>query len=556
MAPLAAMSGDSDSGQITEFATGHGQIVGTVAYMSPEQTRGRPADARSDVFSLGVTLYEMITGRQPFVGDSPVSVMSAILLTDPKPVRVYRTGLPNQLQRILDGCLAKDPSRRYQDVLDLRNALESLRAEGDAQDGAATEESRSPKTLLGRAAALLIIGAAIGGGGVVALRSAFPGAKLTVIATRANFEITPLVASHVIMPAGPTFSPSGLEVVYAAEIDGQRDLWKLQIDGGASVRLTDTPEAEVAPAWSPDGQTIAYCVESGSSAGIYLVAADGGNSTLLREQGLRPSWSPDGSSIAFEWRGTVAVVPVYAVGNPVTVIENLGGDAHPVWSPEGTALFVWSESHLDVLRVPIGGGSSQPLGLVPSGEEVVGMAVQGNGEGLILARGQFGGNKSLWFVPLHADSGAVVGQPVRLTFPLTDNTDVTVSTDGSRIAFVAGHIERHLYSVSIDPISGLQVQGRVPERLTSQADINYYPVLSRDGRKLAWTAHRRGAGFIYQRDVGTTDEEKLTPLWELSAREIGADFVSPDAESVVYSSTEGGGTGSGGSSARTVLACP
>ena len=122
--------------------------------------------------------------------------------------------------------------------------------------------------------------------------------------------------------------------------------------------------------------------------------------------------------------------------------------------------------------------------------------------------------------------------------------------------FVAGHIERHLYSVPIDPISGLQVQGRVPKRLTSQADINYYPALSRDGRKLAWTAHRRGAGFIYQRDVGTTDEEKLTPLWELSAREIDADFVSPDAESVVYSSTEGGGTGSGGSSARTVLACP
>ena len=109
-APLAAMSGDSDSGQITEFATGHGQIVGTVAYMSPEQTRGKPVDARSDVFSLGVTLYEMITGRQPFVGDSPVSVMSAILLTDAKPVRDYRTGLPNQLQRILDGCLAKDPS--------------------------------------------------------------------------------------------------------------------------------------------------------------------------------------------------------------------------------------------------------------------------------------------------------------------------------------------------------------------------------------------------------------------------------------------------------------
>jgi serine/threonine protein kinase len=120
--------------------TAHGGIVGTVAYMSPEQAEGRPTDARSDIFSLGVMLFEMATGRRPFVGGSSVSVITAILRDTPPSVSEVRPGLPLEFARIVRRCLQKDPDRRYQTALDLRNALEELKQESDSgaltQDGA------------------------------------------------------------------------------------------------------------------------------------------------------------------------------------------------------------------------------------------------------------------------------------------------------------------------------------------------------------------------------------------------------------------------------------
>jgi tRNA A-37 threonylcarbamoyl transferase component Bud32 len=114
----------------TEQLTAEGRILGTVAYMSPEQVQGKHVDTRSDIFSMGVTLYEMATGDQPFRGESPVEVMSAILRDTPPRVTEIRDDLPSDLARVLRRCLEKDPDRRFQTALDLRNELEDLRNEG------------------------------------------------------------------------------------------------------------------------------------------------------------------------------------------------------------------------------------------------------------------------------------------------------------------------------------------------------------------------------------------------------------------------------------------
>jgi serine/threonine protein kinase len=124
----------SDGETTTAALSGEGRILGTGAYMSPEQAEGKPADARSDLFSLGIVLYELATGERPFKGDTSTSVLSAILRDTPKSVTDLRADLPRELGRIVRRCLQKDVEDRYQSAKDIRSDLRTLRAEVDSGD--------------------------------------------------------------------------------------------------------------------------------------------------------------------------------------------------------------------------------------------------------------------------------------------------------------------------------------------------------------------------------------------------------------------------------------
>ena len=132
---LTTMGGRND-------ITGEGRIVGTVAYMSPEQAEGKPVDPRSDIFSLGVVLHEMATGERPFKGDTNVSVLSAIIKDTPVPITDSNPALPGDLARIVRRCLTKDPDRRYQTAADLRNELEDLTQDTAARNVSGTGPAR------------------------------------------------------------------------------------------------------------------------------------------------------------------------------------------------------------------------------------------------------------------------------------------------------------------------------------------------------------------------------------------------------------------------------
>jgi non-specific serine/threonine protein kinase len=135
LAKLAETAGGGTGEEMTTAAataTQEGKIVGTAAYMSPEQAEGRPVDARSDVFSLGVVMYEMATGERPFKGDTTISTITSILRDDPPSIGELKPDTPRHLGRLVQRCLAKDPDRRYQAALDVRNELEGLSAEIDS----------------------------------------------------------------------------------------------------------------------------------------------------------------------------------------------------------------------------------------------------------------------------------------------------------------------------------------------------------------------------------------------------------------------------------------
>jgi TolB-like protein/Flp pilus assembly protein TadD len=131
----------ADSGSITK----EGRVLGTAAYMSPEQAEGKQVDARSDIFSLGIILYEMATGERPFTGDTSISTISSILKDHPPPVNDINHALPRHLGRIVNRCLAKDPDRRYQSGLDIRNELEGLKAETSGTGMEPVSIPRSPR---------------------------------------------------------------------------------------------------------------------------------------------------------------------------------------------------------------------------------------------------------------------------------------------------------------------------------------------------------------------------------------------------------------------------
>src|SRR5262249_50977861 len=152
----------------TQPLTDQGHVVGTVEYMSPEQAEGSTVDHRSDIFSLGIVLYELATGERPFKGDSTLSVLSSILRDTPKSIIELNQALPRELGRLVRPCLAKDPTRRYQTAADLRNELDELKQDLDsgelvARDTSALPGKRRNKWVLGSAIVAMVIAlAAIG----------------------------------------------------------------------------------------------------------------------------------------------------------------------------------------------------------------------------------------------------------------------------------------------------------------------------------------------------------------------------------------------------------
>ena len=534
----------SDAGEASAQPphTEEGVILGTVAYMSPEQAEGKPVDARSDIFSFGSLLYEMVTGRRAFQGESKISVLAAILHHDPPSVREIAGGVPAEVERIILRCLRKDPNRRGQHMADIKVALQealdewnSTRTSVAARSGLPTPVEKQPDW---RGLALGFLAGAI----LVAIaawlwrpqNNSGRDAAGILSPDAAELMLTRMTGPGTL-GVSPTWSPDGAWICYASDRAGNLDLWKRPLLGGDEVQLTSTLQAETQPAWAPDGRAIAFSVR-GRDGGIFLIPAEGGQPVRVSEFGANPAWSPDGQTLAFDWNGGVYLVP-YTGGEPRLVTAGTSATPHTVWSPDGSRIVFWNRTQGDLLALDIGGGETTPLGLIAAGEEVAGLSWSADGRWLVFSRGSFGGNKDLWRVEVDPRSGKPLGQPVRLTLSSTDDVQCRVSADGLKIAYTAQQVERHLWSFSLNPETGLS-RGE-PERITMVGERNYYPAVSPDGQALLWTSQNAGQGMIYHKRLGEAEERKLTGERGRGIREVGASF-GPDGQQIVYSSTVGG----------------
>ena len=322
--------------------TEEGTIVGTVAYMSPEQAEGKKVDARSDIFSFGSLLYEMVTGRSAFHGDSKLSTLSAILKEDPKPVSSVTPDVPRDLEKIISHCLRKDADRRFQHMADVKTLLDELKEESDSGKltgvarGATTGQKFRLRWSLAGTAVVLLAGV-----GVVFwfLRPAPHAAP----------KIVPLT-SYPGRQRFPAFSPDGKQVAFAwdGETGDNFDIYVKLVDAGAALKLTSSPADEYGPEWSPDGRYVAFCREVSNHFEIWMVPALGGPERKLGESALcwGLSWSPDGRFLALVNNDSPQARPGIFLLNIetgekrriTTPAKEYSGDIEPHFSSNGKAL--------------------------------------------------------------------------------------------------------------------------------------------------------------------------------------------------------------------------
>ena len=242
-----AASGDSPR-------TEEGTILGTASYMSPEQAEGRAVDARSDIFSFGSLLYEMVTGRRAFQGDSRMSALAAIIKEEPKAVREIVDDMPGEVERIIRHCLRKDPKRRLQHMDDVRSLLEELKEESDS--GRLSPAAPEAPQVKGRRAAQVV--------GIVAVILLLAAGWYWFERSRPRVEKAPLVAVPLTSYPGneltPALSPDGNQVAFSwnGEAQDNYDIYVQVIGAAGTVRLTSDPAFDWAPAWSPDGREIRF----------------------------------------------------------------------------------------------------------------------------------------------------------------------------------------------------------------------------------------------------------------------------------------------------------
>ena len=254
-------------------STKEGVIVGTLAYMSPEQAEGKEVDARSDMFSFGALLYEMLTGRRTFEGTSAVRIMSAILSSEPAPLHQIAPELPREIESIVARCLRKDPERRIQDMRDLRILLEELREQSDSGTLQRADSASAAKTRRKFPVILIVLLA------LALLGAAASWTRLTRARTEQTSRTIP-VTSYPGIEVSPSISPDGKQVAFFWNGEKQADmnLYVKLVDAGAPLQLTHQQGAYGSPAWSPDGRYVAFLRSGGSdlTLGIFLVPALGG----------------------------------------------------------------------------------------------------------------------------------------------------------------------------------------------------------------------------------------------------------------------------------------
>jgi serine/threonine protein kinase len=499
--------------------TGEGRILGTVAYMSPEQAEGRSVDVRSDVFSLGTMLYEMSTGQRPFGGDTPVSTVTSIMRDDPVPVSSLNATLPRELSRVTKRCLAKNPDRRYESATGLRNDLLDLRdelASGELTAPILPTRSRGRSPLSWIALGILVASV---GWAIVHFTGGDAGDP-EELAQFSNMQASRLTRTGSTGAA--TISPDGRYVAHVEEAVGMQSLWVTQISTQSSVEVVSgSSEPLSAPTYSPDGDFLYYAAGDGLKAHIYRKPSVGGAARRLPFEALVGfsdlCLSPDGDRIAYtaDDEGTTYSANTLRVRDidgqeSVTLLapsEESGiiflGSVS--WSPDGrniaTVGIVSDEDGLEprILIVPAEGGPHQVLN--PSWNGFYDLCWTPDGSGILVSG-------------ILEDSGEDSRQILRVSYPdgavqqITRDTNpysaLSITADGSTICATQGTSIAHLWLVDMEN-SGAATQLTSGSREDGQDGVTWL-----DDETILYSGDVSGSSELWTLDIRDRSVRRLT----------------------------------------------
>jgi serine/threonine protein kinase len=519
-------------------ATEEGRIVGTIAYMSPEQAEGKKVDARSDIFSFGSLLYEMVTGRRAFQGESSASTIAAILKDNPKPASQMVEGFPREVERLINRCLRKDVSQRFQHMDDVKIALEELKEESDS--GVLTAD-RPVQTRRHSYLRFLVAFFVIAGLAFAAWLLSRGNPK-----QMAPFRTT-VLTSYPGIETSPNFSPDGNQVAFSwnGERQDNYDIYIKLVASPGCLRLTTDPAWDGSPAFSPDGQSIAFIRILKDRFIIIQIPAIGGTERTLAEidnvgglswlgdvewfGGGGPSlaWFPDG-----QWIAAPGLALISATTREVRRLTSLLEDTWSMWdpavSPDGRTLafsYTYSPSIWEIYLLNLTADlkpEGEPRRLTFLNRNSSNPVWTANGREIVFSS-SFIFRPSLWYVAAFGS-----GEPQPLLPAGGEDSFPAISRQGNRLAFSRKITDINMGHLTLSKSGSM---GNPPELFLYSSRDELNPQFSLDGRKIVFESSRTGVHGIW---VSNADGTNAVEVFSQPGKHAGTPRWAPDGQRLVF----------------------
>jgi len=526
------------SGQATEdLITSPGMALGTVVYMSPEQARGEEVDARSDLFSLGSVLYEMLSGRLAFPGATSAIVFDAILNRQPQRLLGVCPDLPPKLEEVVGKLLEKDVELRYQSAAELRTDLRRLKRDIESGRTSAMASAPAVAALSRRSlwrspavAAMALAAVALGGLAMWVLTRSQRrvSAPAPALAGVARLTHDPGISEW------PTWSPDGSLLAFASNRNGNFEIYVRRVEGGQEVNVTNDPAQDFQPAFSPDGNWLAFVSTRSSRTGmikigsafafefrtfggdVWVTPALGGQARRVAVDGNFPAWHPEGKKIAYvsgpEDHRSILEASIEG-GAPRTVLD----PSRSSWeidriqySPHGRWISFETNSPAErIFLLPAGGG--KPVQVL----EGINHVWEASGKGMYYIRRDPAGGTRLQWTEMDEERGQPRGGEQTVAVLTGILRDLAIARDGRQLAASEMEGSMNLTRLPLKPGGGAPAGPE--QQLTVGHVIDRYPAYSQDGKRIAFVSDRLGAEQIWILDIDTKRQERL----QLPGQDLG-----------------------------------